>query len=156
MERIASFGVDHLTLEEGLYISRIDGDIITYDLRMCKPYSNKLLTHEQMHTMEHLMATILRNDKKFGPGIIYFGPMGCQTGFYLLLDLRKVAFTNQELVNVLIDTFEKIEIWNEEVPGNSRIECGNCDTLNLAAAKEVATNYKEVLRNINNIDTLGY
>lgn len=156
MERIASFGVDHLTLNKGLYISRIDGDIITYDLRMCKPYSNELLTHEQMHTMEHLMATILRNDKKFGPGIIYFGPMGCQTGFYLLMDLRKVGFTNRELVNVLIDAFEKIENWNEEIPGNSMIECGNCHTLQLEEAKQVASQYREVLLNINNIDELNY
>lgn len=156
MERIASFGVNHLTLEKGLYISRIDGDIITYDLRMCKPYSDKSLTHSQMHTMEHLMATILRNDKKFGPSIIYFGPMGCQTGFYLLLDMRKVAFTNRELVDVLIDAMNKITMWSEEIPGNSTIECGNCYTLNLEEAKNIAADYRDTLLHIKNIDSLNY
>ena len=84
MKRIASFDVDHRTITEGMYISRIDGDVVTYDLRMKKPNQGDLLSNSEMHSLEHMFATVVRNSA-LGDKVIYFGPMGCQTGFYLLM-----------------------------------------------------------------------
>ena len=84
MRRIASFSVDHRKIKEGVYISRIDGDITTYDLRMRIPNSGDLISNSAMHSLEHMFATVVRNSEQ-GEDVIYFGPMGCQTGFYLLL-----------------------------------------------------------------------
>lgn len=143
MERIASFSVDHTILKPGLYVSRIDGDVVTYDLRVCEPYSGKLLSHEEMHTMEHLVATIVRNHKDYSNDVVYFGPMGCQTGFYLLVNKLDWDVVKE----MLIDAMDQIIDWCDEVPGNSKVECGNYTTLNLEAAKKVAAEYKVVLKN---------
>lgn len=141
MDRIASFSVDHTVLKPGLYVSRVDGDIVTYDLRVCEPYSGNLLGFEEMHTMEHLIATIVRNNKDYSGDIVYFGPMGCQTGFYLLVNKLDWDIVK----GMLIDAMKQVIDWSDEVPGNSKVECGNYTTLNLEAAKKVAFEYLKVL-----------
>lgn len=156
MERISSFSVDHLKLNEGIYISRIDGDIITYDLRFCKPYSDYLLTHEQMHTIEHLMATILRNDMRFSKNIVYFGPMGCQTGFYLLVNMNLGEITHSDTIKMIMSALQKALNWDEEIPGNSKIECGNCYTLSLSSAKEALQKYYDTLLKVEDLENMKY
>lgn len=136
MEKIKSFEVDHRFIKEGIYISRIDHDITTYDLRTKIPNQPDLMDHSTMHSVEHLFATIVRNSfiKK---NVIYFGPMGCQTGFYLLV---KDA-NNQEVLNHIKDIFEKISVYDGEMPGYSEIECGNYISLSIDNAKALAKEY---------------
>lgn len=136
MERITSFSVDHTKLTKGVYVSRIDGNLITYDLRMTQPNVEKALKPQAAHTIEHIGATLLRNGL-YKDHIIYFGPMGCMTGFYLIVkDLPLETVT--ELVR---DTFEKIASWDEEIPGAKKEECGNYTYMDLEKAKEAATHY---------------
>lgn len=156
MDRISSFTVDHLKLNEGIYVSRVDGDIITYDLRFCKPYSGSLLTNEQLHTLEHLLATIFRNDLRFSKNIVYFGPMGCQTGFYLLIDMSIGDITHSDTIKMIMCALEKVINWKEEVPGNSQIECGNINTLNLEEAKKAAQIYYDKLLKIKDLENMKY
>ena len=156
MEKISSFTINHLTLDEGIYVSRIDGDIITYDLRFCKPYSEDLLTNEQLHTIEHLMATILRNDLNFGKNIIYFGPMGCQTGFYLLINMNLGDITHRDTIDLILKSLDKAINWNEEIPGNSKIECGNCNSLELNTAKNALKKYQQKLLAVKDIYNMKY
>ena len=157
MEKISSFTINHLTLNEGIYISRIDGDVVTYDLRFCRPYSGYVLSNEQLHTIEHLLATILRNDLNFGRNIVYFGPMGCQTGFYLLVNMKiGDTITHSDTINMILKALEKAMNWNEEIPGNSKIECGNCDTLDLASAKEAIKKYYDTLSEIKDLKNMKY
>ena len=140
MKKIASFTVDHTVLETGIYISRIDGDITTYDLRTRKPNTDDLMDHETMHTLEHMFATYVRNSE-ISDDVIYFGPMGCQTGFYLLVrnaDNDKVLKITKK---VLLDTINH----NGDVFGNSEIECGNYRTLNLQKAKNEAKRFLDIL-----------
>lgn len=136
----ASFCTDHRKFAEGLYISRIDGDITTYDMRMRKPNGGDYMDNVTMHTFEHMFSTYVRN---MCPDVIYFGPMGCQTGFYLLLrnsDDKKVA----ELIkNCCI----KITEHSGEVFGASEEECGNYKSLELETAKREAKRYLAVLEN---------
>ncbi|MDD5944176.1 MAG: S-ribosylhomocysteine lyase [Clostridia bacterium] len=130
MERITSFSVDHRKLNKGIYVSRIDGDIITYDIRMCKPNVDTPLDPKAAHTIEHIGATLLRNGR-LKDKIIYFGPMGCMTGFYLLvreLDLETVKGLVREI-------FEEISVWNAEIPGAKPEECGNYTYMDLEGAK---------------------
>ena len=138
MELIKSFEVDHTILEPGFYISRIDNDITTYDLRFRKPNSANLMNNITMHTIEHLMATILRNDEAIKDAVIYFGPMGCRTGFYLLLagDL-----SSKDIVPLMVEMFEFIRDYKGEVPGASPKDCGNYLDMNLGMANYLAKRY---------------
>ncbi|MDD5923697.1 MAG: S-ribosylhomocysteine lyase [Clostridia bacterium] len=140
MKKIASFTVDHTKLDEGIYVSRIDGDITTYDLRFKKPNCGDYLSNSAMHTIEHLMATYLRNGL-LKEKIIYFGPMGCQTGFYLLIRNANNEETLLEIKNALQLCINH----NGEVFGSSAIECGNYRSLDLKSAVCECENYLEVL-----------
>lgn len=141
MEKIASFKVDHTTLTSGIYVSRIDGDITTYDLRTRKPNSGDFMDNSTMHTFEHMFATLVRNSD-IANDVIYFGPMGCQTGFYLLIRNAN----NEKVLEVTKDILEKILNYNGEVYGNSAVECGNYRTLCLEKAKNEARKYLDVLK----------
>ena len=140
MKKIQSFTVNHLTLEPGLYISRIDGDITTYDLRCKKPNTENLMDNETMHTCEHMIATYIRSSS-IGASIIYFGPMGCQTGFYLLVKEESA----QTVLSVLKETLEKVITHEGEVFGASEIECGNYKNLDIDKAKNECSRYLDVL-----------
>ena len=140
MQRIASFEVDHRFITEGIYLSRIDGDITTYDLRTRKPNQGDFMDNSTMHTFEHLFATYVRNSE-IGEKVIYFGPMGCATGFYLLI---RNADHNETLKTV-IWTLRKIIAHTGEVFGNSEIECGNYKSLNLNSAVSEAKKYLSAL-----------
>lgn len=140
MKKIASFTVDHTKLKTGIYVSRIDGDVTTYDMRTRVPNSGDVMDNETMHTFEHMFATFVRNSD-ISDDVIYFGPMGCQTGFYLLVrnaDNDKVLAT---VKNVLSEICE----YEGEVFGCSEIECGNYRTLVLSKAKIEAKRYLEDL-----------
>ena len=136
MERITSFSVDHDKIIPGIYISRIDGDITTYDLRTRKPNCGDFMDNETMHTVEHLFATYIRNSA-ISKDVIYFGPMGCQTGFYLLI--RNAD--NEKVKEEIFDVLKKITNHTGEVFGASQKECGNYKSLNLEKAKEEANRY---------------
>ena len=140
MQKIASFTVNHDLIKEGLYISRIDGDIVTYDMRTRKPNMGDYMDNLTMHSVEHMFATYVRNSDK-SDNIIYFGPMGCQTGFYLLIrDLNP----NQAL-ELVKSTLEKIINHKGEIFGNKREECGNYRNLNLEAAQMECKRYLDIL-----------
>ena len=122
MERIASFTVDHTTLLPGLYLSRQDGDIVTFDLRFKKPNTGDLRTNSEMHSAEHRIATLLRNSAE-KDAVIYFGPMGCQTGFYFLFDNRLLSC--EGAIDLLKEVFAAAADFQGEMPGKSPAECGN-------------------------------
>lgn len=129
MERITSFSVDHRKLTKGVYVSRIDGDLITYDIRMTQPNVEPALKPEAAHTIEHIGATLLRNGK-YKDQVIYFGPMGCMTGFYLIvrdLDLEVIK-------EVVKDVYSQIASWDQEIPEAKEEECGNYTFMDLEAA----------------------
>lgn len=140
MERITSFTIDHNTLMPGIYISRIDGDIVTYDLRVCRPNHPPFMEVPAIHTIEHIFATLARNsDMK--DSIIYFGPMGCRTGFYLL-----VRNPNHSAVIELIrECFSRIASWQDEIPGTTAAECGNYLEHDLPTAQKYASNYLTII-----------
>lgn len=140
MEKIESFKIDHTRLEKGLYVSRIDGDIVTYDLRMRKPNTGDLISNSAMHSLEHMLATYLRNSE-IAEKIIYVGPMGCQTGFYVLVRMND----NEKFLENLKDTLVKIIEHDGEIFGKSAVECGNYRNLDLNEAKKEAKAYLEVL-----------
>jgi len=140
MKKIASFTVDHTVLETGIYVSRIDGDITTYDLRTRKPNSGDVMDHSTMHTLEHMFATYVRNSE-ISDDVIYFGPMGCQTGFYLLV--RNAD--NKKVLEVTKKVLENIINHDGDVFGNSEIECVNYRTLDLKKAKDEAKLYLDIL-----------
>lgn len=144
MQRIKSFEVDHTKLDPGFYISRVDGDVVTYDLRFCKPNTGDLLDHETMHTMEHMLATYARNSN-IKDSIVYFGPMGCQTGFYLLVRNNVSAET---VIEVLRTALENTVSHTGAVFGASEVECGNYRTLNLKKAQIAAKKYLQVLKGV--------
>ena len=150
MEKIASFTIDHLRLVPGVYVSRKDTIgkevITTFDLRMTSPNDEPVMNTAEVHTIEHLAATFLRNHPVYGDKTIYFGPMGCRTGFYLLLagDL-----TSKEIVPLMIEMFEFIIDFKDEVPGASPKDCGNYLDMNLPMANYLAKRYLDnVLYNI--------
>ena len=150
MEKIASFTIDHLKLVPGVYVSRKDNIgkevITTFDLRMTSPNDEPVMNTAEVHTIEHLAATFLRNHPVYGDKTIYFGPMGCRTGFYLLLagDL-----TSKEIVPLMIEMFEFIRDFKGEVPGASPKDCGNYLDMNLPMANYLAKRYLDnVLYNI--------
>ncbi len=141
MKKIASFTVDHRFIKEWVYISRIDGDITTYDLRMRKPNTDDVLSNQAMHSFEHLFATFMRNGK-LADDVIYVGPMGCQTGFYLLIREANHSEVLDEIKRVL----SEISLYSGEMPGNSEIECGNYKTLNTKIARKEAREYLEKIK----------
>ena len=136
MEKIESFKIDHLNHPAGIYLSRRDGDICTSDVRICKPYADELLTNAEMHSLEHLLATVLRNGAH-GAEVIYVGPMGCQTGFYVLY--RELG--QNEAERDILAAFRYVADYDGEMPGNSKAECGNCLNLSVAAARRAATTF---------------
>ena len=141
MERITSFCVDHDFITEGIYVSRIDGDITTYDMRTRKPNADDYMDHITMHSLEHMFATYIRNSD-IGSNIIYFGPMGCRTGFYLLVrDLD-----NETVLKEVKKALKKVIDHDSEMFGASRKECGNYRELSLDAAKTECKRYLAVLR----------
>ena len=117
MERIASFNVDHNVLVPGLYLSRVDGNVTTYDMRFKKPNTGDLLSNAEMHSCEHIMATFLRNSEA-KDAIIYFGPMGCQTGFYFLFDNSKL--TDAAAIELLKKTVSQGAVYDGPMPGKAR------------------------------------
>lgn len=143
MELIESFKVNHNTLEKGMYISRIDNDIVTYDIRMKKPNNGDYLENAAMHTFEHLFATYARNSK-YSNSIIYVGPMGCRTGFYLLVRNNISHADSLELVK---ESFDFIKNFNGAIPGTKKEECGNYLEHNLQGAKDIAKDMANVLQN---------
>lgn len=147
MEKIASFQIDHTRLQPGLYISRTDGDVVTYDLRFVKPNTPPYLETNAMHTIEHLFATYVRSSR-FGRGILYFGPMGCRTGFYLLTRTgdHPDAVLPADLIALVLDTLCFIAAFEGEIPGASAAECGNWREHNLPLAREYARCYAQVLQ----------
>lgn len=139
-EKIESFKIDHNKLKEGIYISRRDGDIVTYDLRTRKPNMGDYMDNATMHSVEHMIATYIRSSS-IGANIIYFGPMGCQTGFYLLVR----GESPDVVLSVLKETLEKVINHVGEVFGASQIECGNYKNLDINKAKEECGRYLEIL-----------
>jgi S-ribosylhomocysteine lyase len=145
INKIASFTVDHDLLEEGIYVSRIDGDVITYDLRTRVPNGGDYMDNLTMHSVEHMFATYVRASK-ISDRVIYFGPMGCQTGFYLLVRNAE----NRETLSVVIDVLNKIIAHEGEMFGAVKKECGNYKNLDLDKAKEECKRYLNVLLNKEN------
>lgn len=143
MDRIASFQVDHTKLLPGMYLSRRDGEITTFDLRFKKPNTGNLLTNAEMHSVEHIIATLLRNSHA-KDAVIYFGPMGCQTGFYFLFDSRKL--TDAEAVALVQEVFAAGAAWEGPMPGRSAGECGNYVNLDAALARAQCAYYSGVVR----------
>ncbi len=138
--RIASFSVDHDLIDEGIYISRIDGDITTYDMRTRRPNAGEYMDNLTMHSFEHLFATLIRGSE-IGGRVIYFGPMGCQTGFYLLVRCA----CDDEVLAATLSVLSEIAGWQGEMPGGSRRECGNYKNLSVEAARVEAGRYLSVL-----------
>lgn len=150
MEKITSFTIDHIKLQPGVYVSRKDpvGDqtITTFDLRMTSPNEEPVMNTAEMHTIEHLAATFLRNHTNYGSKTIYFGPMGCRTGFYLLL---AGDYESRDIVPLMIEMFEFIRDFHDEVLGASPKDCGNYLDMNLGMANYLAKKYlDEVLYHI--------
>jgi S-ribosylhomocysteine lyase len=147
MKKIESFCVDHRNLEESVYISRVDGDVVTYDLRFCKPNTGILMNNAALHTAEHLFATFVRNSD-IEKEVLYFGPMGCQTGFYLLvrdtISAEKVLSTIKAVLAEIID-------YDGPVFGSNEVECGNYRNLDLSEAKKICSPYYEKIKNLNRI-----
>ena len=142
MEKITSFTIDHIKLQPGIYVSRKDtvGDsiITTFDLRMTSPNEEPVMNTAEMHTIEHLAATYLRNDPEYKDRIIYFGPMGCRTGFYLLLAGDSGS---KDIVWLMKAMYEFIRDYKDEVPGASPKDCGNYLDMNLGMANYLAKKY---------------
>lgn len=150
MEKITSFTIDHIKLVPGIYVSRKDTVgkeiITTFDLRLTNPNEEPVMNTAEIHTIEHLAATFLRNHSEFGPQTIYFGPMGCRTGFYLLL---AGDYESKDIVPLITELFTFISKFEEEVPGASAKDCGNYLDMNLPMARYVAQKYlKDVLEHI--------
>jgi S-ribosylhomocysteine lyase len=141
MKTIASFMVNHDVLEKGMYVSRIDGDVVTYDVRMKRPNQGDYLPNGAMHTFEHLFATYARNSE-FADDVIYVGPMGCRTGFYLLL---RDNVSRADAIRLMQEVLAFVVDFEGEIPGTNRRECGNYLEHDLAAAKEVARDMSAVL-----------
>ena len=140
IQRITSFTVDHDKITEGIYLSRIDGDVVTYDLRTRIPNVGDYMDNLTMHSLEHMFATYVRNSE-IGGEVIYFGPMGCRTGFYLLVR----AMPHERVLTIVKDVLAKIIEHDGAMFGASQKECGNYRELSLDAAKTEAARYLEKL-----------
>lgn len=150
MEKIASFTINHLDLLPGVYVSRKDTFkdtvLTTFDIRMTRPNFEPVMNTAEMHTIEHLAATFLRNHKDFAEKTVYFGPMGCRTGFYLILS---GDYASKDIVPLLTDLYKFIADFEGDVPGASARDCGNYLDMNLPMAKYLAKKFlNEVLLNI--------
>ncbi len=143
MKRIASFEVDHTVLEKGMYTSRVDGDVVTYDIRTRKPNAEDVMDNASIHTVEHLFATFVRNSP-LADKIIYFGPMGCRTGFYFLV--REMS--QEDTITLTRQAFEFIAEFDGDIPGVSAVECGNYKDHSLAGAKKEAELFLPVIRKV--------
>lgn len=143
MKKIASFTVNHDMLEKGMYISRIDGDVVTYDIRMKKPNGGDYLNMSAAHTLEHLFATYARNSAH-GDKIVYVGPMGCRTGFYLL---TRDTLAHAQAIELVKESMAFVRDFQGEIPGNKREECGNYLDHDLIGAKEIGADMFSVLEN---------
>lgn len=157
MEKIASFTIDHIKLQPGIYVSRKDNVgaevVTTFDLRMTSPNEEPVMNTAEVHTIEHLGATFLRNHSVYGNKTIYFGPMGCRTGFYLLL---AGDYTSRDIVPLMVEMYEFIRDYKDEVPGASPKDCGNYLDMNLGMANWLAKRYLDnVLYHIGE-DRLNY
>ena len=142
MERIASFTVDHTVLVPGLYLSRRDGTTVTFDLRFKKPNTGDLLSNAELHSVEHIIATLLRNSPQ-KDAVIYFGPMGCQTGFYFLFDGEQLS--NANAVRLLQRVFTAAAKFDGAIPGASARECGNYRNLDVELARRCCAYYADVI-----------
>lgn len=149
MEKITSFTIDHIKLNPGLYVSRVDRvgseKVTTFDLRLTKPNAEPVMNTAEIHTMEHLAATYLRNEPNWKDKVLYFGPMGCRTGFYLLL---AGEYTSADVVDLVKDCFVFIRDFKGEVPGASAKDCGNFLDMNLPMANYWGGKYAALLENI--------
>lgn len=144
MNKIASFTINHDILERGLYISRTDGDIVTYDIRMKKPNGGDYISPKALHTIEHLFATYVRNSE-YSDSIIYAGPMGCRTGFYLV---ARDNISKAEIFELTRKTFRYIADFTGEIPGSKKSECGNYLEHDLNSARHEANEYLTVLEKV--------
>jgi len=145
LTRIASFSVNHDYIDEGIYISRIDGDIVTYDMRTRKPNMDDYMDNLTMHSVEHMFATYVRNTE-IGDKVLYFGPMGCQTGFYLLVKDTPC----EKVLDAVLSVLQKIINHDGGMVGALREECGNYKNLSLDAAKKECARYINILKNKTN------
>ena len=149
MEKIASFTIDHIKLQPGLYVSRKDKigaeTVTTFDLRLTKPNDEPVMNTAEVHTIEHLAATYLRNDPQWQEKVAYFGPMGCRTGFYLLL---AGDYSSSDVVELVRNCFCFIRDFRGEVPGASAKDCGNYLDMNLPMANYWGKKYTALLENI--------
>ena len=143
MKKIASFTINHDTLEKGMYISRIDGDVVTYDIRMKKPNGGDYFQMNAAHTLEHLFATYARNSR-YGNEIVYVGPMGCRTGFYLL---TRAALSHKDAITLVQESMAFAGDYEGEIPGSKKEECGNYLDHDLAGAKALGKEMAAVLEN---------
>lgn len=143
MQKIASFTVNHDTLQKGMYISRIDGDVVTYDIRMKLPNGGDYLQMSAAHTLEHLFATYARNSE-YGQHVLYVGPMGCRTGFYFLV---RDKITHEQAIALVKASMAFARDFEGEIPGNKKEECGNYLDHDLKGAKEIGREMYEVLQN---------
>ena len=148
MEKITSFTIDHIKLQPGLYVSRQDRvgseTVTTFDLRLTSPNEEPVLNTAEMHTIEHLAATYLRNEPTWKDRVLYFGPMGCRTGFYLLLAGK---YTSCDVLELVKDTFRFVADYSGEIPGASAKDCGNYLDMNLPMANYWGKKYSELLEN---------
>ena len=142
MKKIASFTVNHDKLKKGMYVSRVDGDVVTYDIRMKLPNGGDYLSGAAAHTLEHLLATHARNSR-FSSHVLYVGPMGCKTGFYILL---RDSVSDENALTLVKDAFAFARDFQGEIPGNTRVECGNYLYHDLSGAKALAADMCETLK----------
>lgn len=149
MEKIASFTINHIKLQPGVYVSRKDkvgeGVVTTFDLRMTSPNEEPVMNTAEVHAIEHLGATFLRNHPEYKDKIVYFGPMGCRTGFYLLL---AGDYESRQILPLVTEMYEFIAAYEGEIPGASPMDCGNYLDMNLSMANYWARRYLKVLKNI--------
>ena len=149
MEKITSFTIDHIKLQPGLYVSRVDRvgseAVTTFDLRLTSPNEEPVMNTAEVHTIEHLAATYLRNEPQWKDRVLYFGPMGCRTGFYLLL---AGSLTSQEVLPLVRDCFRFIGEFRGEVPGASARDCGNYLDMNLPMANYWGKRYARLLETV--------
>ena len=149
MEKITSFTIDHIKLQPGVYVSRKDavGEemVTTFDLRVTSPNEEPVMNTAEIHAMEHLAATYLRNEPNWKDDVLYFGPMGCRTGFYLLM---KGDLTSRQILPLVLECFRFIGSFTSEIPGASAKDCGNYMDMNLPMANYWGKKYAELLENI--------
>ena len=149
MDKIASFKIDHTKLLPGVYVSREDfvgnNVVTTFDIRVCRPNTEAVMNTGEIHTIEHIIATYLRNHEQWKDNVIYFGPMGCSTGFYLILAGK---YSSADILPLIKNCFHFVSTFEGAIPGATAVECGNYLDMDLPAAKQRAKEYYEVLSHI--------